>query len=101
MQFWSEIKFMSTNRTPNAWSCDLVIMRLISEQEAALRSVQLELLIRCPRAYQNTQTRLLIYSTLQSLQEHIECYNFIDRNTTETSLLPNDGIYHRIYLPYW
>ena len=30
------------------------------------------------------QTRLLIYSKLQSLQEHIECYNFISRNTTET-----------------
>ena len=41
MQFWSEIKFLTTNRTPTAQWCDFVIMRLISDQEVALHSVPL------------------------------------------------------------
>ena len=44
VQFWSEIKLVTTNRTPASRSCDFVITRLISDQ-IALHSVQLPLLI--------------------------------------------------------
>ena len=62
MQFWSEIKFVTTNRTPTARSCEFVITRLISDQDDALHSVQLQSLIRRSRIQNQVSARISKYA---------------------------------------